>query len=136
MFVSTLLKLKFSFANCGLASLGLFFSWSWDLILSTLSSGSYLWYVWSGVPKAALSMNILGIGDKLPKQRGFFKNNTDDLFTALSFMDGQYNFYNFIIIFPIIKVTMICRRVTYFADLEMIEYYQKMYAWNSKSTKS
>ena len=73
-------------------------------------------------------MNILGIGDKLPKQRGFFKNNTDDLFTALSFMDGQYNFYNFIIIFPIIKVTMICRRVTYFADLEMIEYYQKMYA--------
>ena len=31
---------------------------------------------------------------------------------------------------------MICRRVTYFTDLEMIEYYQKMCSWNSQSMKT
>ena len=30
---------------------------------------------------------------------------------------------------------MICRRVTYFTDSEMIEYYQKTCGWNSKSAK-
>ena len=31
---------------------------------------------------------------------------------------------------------MIYRRVTYFIDLEMIEYYQKTCGWNSKSMKT
>ena len=31
---------------------------------------------------------------------------------------------------------MICKRATHFIDLEMIEYYQKMCGWNSKSTKT
>ena len=31
---------------------------------------------------------------------------------------------------------MICRRVTYFTDSAMIEYYQKTCCWNSKSTKN
>ena len=29
---------------------------------------------------------------------------------------------------------MICRRATYFADSEMIEYFQQVCGWNSKST--
>ena len=29
-----------------------------------------------------------------------------------------------------------CRRTTYFTDLKMLEYYQKIYSWNSKSTKT
>ena len=31
---------------------------------------------------------------------------------------------------------MICRRATYFTDLEMIKYYQKTCDWNSKFTKT
>ena len=31
---------------------------------------------------------------------------------------------------------MICRRATYLTDSEMIEYYQKMCGWNSKSAKT
>ena len=31
---------------------------------------------------------------------------------------------------------MICRRATYFTDSEMIEYYQNMCNWNSKSRKT
>ena len=31
---------------------------------------------------------------------------------------------------------MLCRRATYFTDSEMIEYYQKMCGWNSKSAKT
>ena len=31
---------------------------------------------------------------------------------------------------------MICKRVTYFTDLEIIEYYLKMCGWNSKSLKT
>ena len=31
---------------------------------------------------------------------------------------------------------MICRRVTYFTDSEMIEYYKKTCDWNSKSMET
>ena len=31
---------------------------------------------------------------------------------------------------------MICRRATYFTDLEMIEYFQKTCGWNSQSPKT
>ena len=31
---------------------------------------------------------------------------------------------------------MICRRVTYFTDSEIIEYYQKTCSWNSKPAKT
>ena len=36
-------------------------------------------------------MNILCVGDKLPMQRGFFKNNAGDLLPALSFLGRLYN---------------------------------------------
>ena len=36
-------------------------------------------------------MNILCVGDKLPMQRGFFKNNAGDLLPALSFLRWLYN---------------------------------------------
>ena len=55
---------------------------------------------------------------------------------ALRFLDGLYNFCTFVIIFSLLLVTMICRRVTYFTDLEMIEYYQKTCSCNSKSKKT
>ena len=83
----------------------------------------------------AFSMNILCTGDKLPVQERFFKNSTGDLLPALMFLGGLYNFCNFVIIFSLMYVT-ICKRATYFTDLEMIEYYQKMRGWNSKSPKT
>ena len=48
-----------------------------------------------------LSMNILYVGDKLPVQRGFFKNSAGDLLLALGFLGGLYNFCNFVIIFSL-----------------------------------
>ena len=44
-----------------------------------------------------LSMNILGAGDKLPTQRGFFKNSLGNLLPALRFLGRLYNFCNFVI---------------------------------------
>ena len=49
-----------------------------------------------------LSMNILRAGDKLPAQRGFFKNGAGDLLPTLRFQGGVYNFCNFIIIFSLL----------------------------------
>ena len=43
-----------------------------------------------------LPMNILRAGDKSPVQRGFFKNNADDLLPTLRFLGGLYNFCNYI----------------------------------------
>ena len=54
-------------------------------------------------------MNILHVGDKLAKQRGFLKNSMGNLLPALRFLDGLYNFCNFVIMFSVMKVTMICR---------------------------
>ena len=48
-----------------------------------------------------LSMNILGVGDKLPVQRGFFKNSMVDLLLTLRFLGGLYHFCNFVIIFSL-----------------------------------
>ena len=42
-------------------------------------------------------MNILPAGNKLPVQRGFSKNGTDDLLPVLRFLGGLYNFSNFVI---------------------------------------
>ena len=42
-------------------------------------------------------MNILRAGDKLPVQRGFFKNGADDLLLDLRFLGGLYIFGNFVI---------------------------------------
>ena len=70
-------------------------------------------------------MSILGTGDQSPVQRGSFKNSAGDLLPALSLLGGLYNFCNFVIIFSLIEVTMICRRATYFTDSEMIEYFPK-----------
>ena len=47
-------------------------------------------------------MNILHAGDKSPLQRGFFANSADYLLPALGFLDGLYNFCNFLIIFSLI----------------------------------
>ena len=48
-------------------------------------------------------MNILSAGNKSPAQRGFFHNSVGDLLATLSFLDGLYNFCNFVIIFSLIK---------------------------------
>ena len=36
-------------------------------------------------------------------------NSAGDLLPALGFLGGLYNFCNFVIIFSLIKVTMVCR---------------------------
>ena len=57
------------------------------------------------VPRIAItgfSMNILCTGDKLPLERGFFKNSTIDLLLALRFLGGLYNFCNFAIMVSLI----------------------------------
>ena len=41
-------------------------------------------------------------GNKLPVERGFFKNSAGDLLPALRFLGGLYNFCNFIIIFSLL----------------------------------
>ena len=82
-----------------------------------------------------LSINILHVGDKSPMKRGFFKKSTGYLLPVLRFLGGLYYFCNFVIIFSLMQVTMIWRRVIYFADSEMIEYYQKRCGRNSKTTK-
>ena len=77
------------------------------------------------IANSGLSTNILRTGNKSPVQRGFFKNRMGNLLPALRFLGGMYNFCNFVIIFFLMQVMMMCRRVTYFTNLEMIEYYQK-----------
>ena len=56
---------------------------------------------------SGLSMNMLCMGNKLPVQRGFFTNSTGNLLPALGFLDGLYNFCNFVIIFSLMQVMMI-----------------------------
>ena len=63
-------------------------------------------------------MNNLCAGDKLPVQRGFFINSAGDLLPALGFC-------NFVVIFSLINSRWYVELVTYFTDLEIIEYYQK-----------
>ena len=46
-------------------------------------------------------MNILRAGDKLPVQRGFFRNNAGNLLPSLGLLGGLYNFCNFVIIFSL-----------------------------------
>ena len=75
--------------------------------------------------------DYLYTGVQLPVQRGFFKNNLGDSLPTLSFLSGLYSFCNFVVIFEGKSRTMICKKATYFTDLEMIEYYQKMYTRNS-----
>ena len=77
------------------------------------------------IANSGLSMNILCTGNKSPVQRGFFKNRMGNLLPALRFLGRMYNFCNFVIIFFLMQVMMMCRRVTYFTNLEMIEYYQR-----------
>ena len=48
-------------------------------------------------------MNILRAGDKSLMQRDFFKNSAGDLLPAIRFLDGLYNFCNFVIIFSSMK---------------------------------
>ena len=54
-------------------------------------------------------------GDKSLVERVFFK--------IVQILGRLYNFHYFVIIFSLMKVTVICRRVTYFTDSERIEYY-------------
>ena len=70
-------------------------------------------------------MNILRAGDKSPMEKGLFKTGIVDLLPVLRFLGRLYNFLNFVIVFSLMQVTMICRRATYFTDLETIKYYQK-----------
>ena len=86
------------------------------LILKTANCKSYF------ITDTDLSMNILHAGNILPVQRGFLKNSANDLLPALRFLGKLYNFCSFVITFSLMQVTMICRRVTYFTDLGMIDY--------------
>ena len=71
-------------------------------------------------------LNILCVGNKSPMQRGFFKKYFFKKLPFLKFLGGLRNFGNFnYIFFNIILDEMICRRLTYFTDSEMIKYYQK-----------
>ena len=54
-------------------------------------------------------MNILHKGNKSPMQRGFSTNSMGDLLLVLGFLGGLYNFCNFVVIFFLVYVTMICR---------------------------
>ena len=45
---------------------------------------------------SGLSLNILHAGDKSPVQRGFFKNSTGDLLSAVRFLSRLCNFCNYI----------------------------------------
>ena len=54
-------------------------------------------------------MYILRVGNKSPVQRGFFTNSTGNLLPALGFLGGLYNVCNFVIIFSLMKVTVISR---------------------------
>ena len=98
---------------------------------NTQFSQSLIYIIWH----AGLSMNILHTGNKSPMQERFSKNSVSDLLPALRFLGRLYNFCNFVIILSLMQVT-ICKRVTYFTDSEMIEYYQKTCGWNSKSPKT
>ena len=51
---------------------------------------------------SGLSENILCAGDKLPVQRGFFKNGAGHLLPTLRFLGRLYNFCNFVIIFSLL----------------------------------
>ena len=61
-----------------------------------------------GLSLSALSINILHPGYKSPMKRGFFKNSTGNLLTNHRFLVSLYDFCNFIIIFSLMQVTMIC----------------------------
>ena len=50
-----------------------------------------------------LSMNILRAGDKSFRQRGFSTNSAGDLWPALKFLGGLYNFCNLVIIFSYVN---------------------------------
>ena len=89
-------------------------------------------------PKAGPSMNILHTGDKLPVQRGFFTNSSGDLLPTLGFLGRLYNFCNLVIIFSLIKVTMICRSsdIFYrFGNATNFEYYHKTCSRNRSLRK-
>ena len=70
-------------------------------------------------------MNILCAGNKSPVQRSSFKNSMGNLLLILRFLGKLNNSCNFVIELSLMYVTMICRKGTYFTDLEMTEYYQK-----------
>ena len=48
-------------------------------------------------------------GHKSPVQRGFFRNSTGNLLPILGFLGELYNFCNFVIIFSLMYVMMICK---------------------------
>ena len=70
-------------------------------------------------------MNILHAGYKSPVQRDFIKNSKRDLLSTLRILTRLLNFCNFVVIFSLMQLTMICTRVAGFADLEMMNTAQK-----------
>ena len=76
-------------------------------------------------------LNILCVGNKSPMQRGFFnkkkKKKKIEKNSCLKVSRGLYviSVISSYIFFNIIIDEMICRRMTYFRDSEMIKYYQK-----------
>ena len=75
-------------------------------------------------------LNILCVGNKSPMQRGFLKKKKKkkkEKIACLKVSRGLYviSVISSYIFFNIINDEMICRRMTYFRDSEMIKYYQK-----------
>ena len=79
------------------------------------------------IGRGSSGLSVLQRGDKSPMQKDFFKN-MGDLLPTLRFLGRLYNFCNFVI--------YIFFEEWHFTDSEMIEYYQKMCGWSSKSTKT
>ena len=77
-----------------------------------------------------LSKNTFCMGNKSLVQRGFFKISVSDLLPALRFLSKLYNICNFVSFVFFNKSQWYEEVVTYFTDLEMIEYYQKTCGWN------
>ena len=58
------------------------------------------------VDVTGLSMNILCMDDKLPRQRGFFTKSVGSLLPTLGFLGGLFSFCNFVIIFSLMQVNL------------------------------
>ena len=80
-------------------------------------------------------MNILHVGNKSPVQRGFFTNSVDNLLPALGFLGGLYNFWNFVIIFYLMQVMVICRSSDFFYRFGNDRIPPKTCRWNRSLRK-
>ena len=75
-------------------------------------------------------------GHKSPVQRGFFRNSTGNLLPILGFLGELYNFCNFVIIFSLMYVMMICKSSDIFYRFGNDQILPKNVQLKQKSTKT